>query len=304
MANSANTNTVVRTWFGGRRGLRSGGSNGRTGRGRGRPRLPASTLLSRPRGRRRHRRRRFPPQAERAGAPGGGRGGVPRLAAAAAGRAGAPAGPGAAAGRLGRGERAAPAPDPGRQEGGREGRRRFSPKRARPRRLEKGSRSSLKTETVFGELGESPGPTAIHFNAVKDKPTAARLRTVDDSGRSIMAAAAYPAFQSLSLPKLYRSVIEDVINDVRDIFLDDGVDEQVLMELKTLWENKLMQSRAVDGFHSEEQQLLLQVQQQQQPQQQQHHHHHHHQAQPQPTVPQQAQTQQVLIPASQQGEAG
>lgn len=35
-------------------------------------------------------------------------------------------------------------------------------------------------------------------------------------------------------PKLYRSVIEDVINDVRDIFLDDGVDEQVLMELKTV----------------------------------------------------------------------
>ncbi|GAB1297687.1 General transcription factor II A, 1 [Apodemus speciosus] len=103
-----------------------------------------------------------------------------------------------------------------------------------------------------------------------------------------------------TVPKLYRSVIEDVINDVRDIFLDDGVDEQVLMELKTLWENKLMQSRAVDGFHSEEQQLLLQVQQQHQPQQQQHHHHHHHQqAQPQQTVPQQAQTQQVLIPASQ-----
>lgn len=30
-------------------------------------------------------------------------------------------------------------------------------------------------------------------------PAAARPRTVDDSGRSIMAAAAYPAFQSLSL---------------------------------------------------------------------------------------------------------
>uniref|UniRef100_A0A8C9FEK5 General transcription factor IIA subunit 1 n=1 Tax=Pavo cristatus TaxID=9049 RepID=A0A8C9FEK5_PAVCR len=71
-------------------------------------------------------------------------------------------------------------------------------------------------------------------------------------------------------PKLYRSVIEDVINDVREVFLDEGVDEQVLMELKTLWENKLMQSKAVDGFHSEEQQLLLQVQQQQQQQQQQH----------------------------------
>ncbi|KAI2572262.1 GTF2A1 isoform 2 [Pan troglodytes] len=37
-----------------------------------------------------------------------------------------------------------------------------------------------------------------------------------------------------TVPKLYRSVIEDVINDVRDIFLDDGVDEQVLMELKTI----------------------------------------------------------------------
>ncbi|XP_025904062.1 transcription initiation factor IIA subunit 1 isoform X2 [Nothoprocta perdicaria] len=74
------------------------------------------------------------------------------------------------------------------------------------------------------------------------------------------------------------------------------------MELKTLWENKLMQSKAVDGFHSEEQQLLLQVQQQQQQQQQQQHHHHHHHTQPQPqqTVQQQSQPQQVLIPASQQ----
>ncbi|XP_021058147.1 transcription initiation factor IIA subunit 1-like [Mus pahari] len=101
-----------------------------------------------------------------------------------------------------------------------------------------------------------------------------------------------------TVPKLYRSVIEDVINDVRDIFLDDGVDEQVLLELKTLWENKLMQSRAVDGFHSEEQQLLLQVQQ--------HHHHHQQQqqqTQSQQTVPQQAQTQPVLILASQQATA-
>ncbi|KAG8126387.1 putative Transcription initiation factor IIA subunit 1-like protein [Naja naja] len=100
------------------------------------------------------------------------------------------------------------------------------------------------------------------------------------------------------VPKLYRSVIEDVINDVREVFLDASVDEQVLVELKTLWENKLLQSKAVDGFHSEEQQLLLQVQQQQQ--QQQHSHHHHH-SQSQQTVQQQSQqTQQVLIPATQQ----
>ncbi|XP_062974005.1 transcription initiation factor IIA subunit 1 [Elgaria multicarinata webbii] len=106
------------------------------------------------------------------------------------------------------------------------------------------------------------------------------------------------------VPKLYRSVIEDVINDVREVFLNDSVDEQVLVELKTLWENKLLQSKAVDGFHSEEQQLLLQVQQHQQQQQQQqhshHHHHHHPQPQPQPTVQQQSQAQQVLIPATQQ----
>lgn len=35
-------------------------------------------------------------------------------------------------------------------------------------------------------------------------------------------------------PKLYRSVIEDVISEVRELFLDEGVDEQVLLELKTV----------------------------------------------------------------------
>ncbi|XP_067240863.1 transcription initiation factor IIA subunit 1 isoform X3 [Chanodichthys erythropterus] len=86
-------------------------------------------------------------------------------------------------------------------------------------------------------------------------------------------------------PKLYRSVMEDVINEVRELFLDEGVDEQVLMELKTLWESKLMQSKAVEGFHTEEQQVL-QAQQQQAQQAQQ------TQAQSQP--------QQVLLPPAQQ----
>uniref|UniRef100_A0A3B3QMU1 Uncharacterized protein n=1 Tax=Paramormyrops kingsleyae TaxID=1676925 RepID=A0A3B3QMU1_9TELE len=36
------------------------------------------------------------------------------------------------------------------------------------------------------------------------------------------------------VPKLYRSVIEDVINDVRELFLDEGVDEQILQDLKTV----------------------------------------------------------------------
>ncbi|KAK3516855.1 hypothetical protein QTP70_027073 [Hemibagrus guttatus] len=87
------------------------------------------------------------------------------------------------------------------------------------------------------------------------------------------------------VPKLYKTVMEDVINEVRELFLDEGVDEQVLMELKTLWESKLMQSKAVDGFHSEEQQVLqappTQVQQVQQTQQT-------------------TQPQQVLLPPAQQ----
>ncbi|XP_016302124.1 transcription initiation factor IIA subunit 1-like isoform X1 [Sinocyclocheilus anshuiensis] len=86
-------------------------------------------------------------------------------------------------------------------------------------------------------------------------------------------------------PKLYRSVMEDVISEVRELFLDEGVDEQVLMELKTLWENKLMQSKAVDGFHTGEQQVL-QAQQQQAQQAQQ--------------MLQQTQPQQVLLPPAQQ----
>lgn len=100
------------------------------------------------------------------------------------------------------------------------------------------------------------------------------------------------------VPKLYKSVIEDVINEVRELFLDEGVDEQVLLELKTLWENKLQQSKAVEGFHTEEQ-AALQAQQQQQVQ----HVHHNQQVAPSaptqqvilPTQPQQAPQQQVIV---------
>lgn len=79
--------------------------------------------------------------------------------------------------------------------------------------------------------------------------------------------------------------MEDVISEVRELFLDEGVDEQVLMELKTLWESKLMQSKAVEGFHTEEQQVL-QAQQQQAQQAQQ--------------TQIQTQPQQVLLSAAQQ----
>ncbi|KAK9531053.1 hypothetical protein VZT92_010504 [Zoarces viviparus] len=97
------------------------------------------------------------------------------------------------------------------------------------------------------------------------------------------------------VPKLYKSVIEDVINEVRELFLDEGVDEQVLLELKTLWENKLLQSKAVEGFHTEEQ-AALQAAQQQQQQVQQHVQHVQQVTQP-------AQAQQVILPPQQQQQA-
>lgn len=35
--------------------------------------------------------------------------------------------------------------------------------------------------------------------------------------------------------KLYKSVIDDVVNNVREAFIDEGVDEQVLQDLKQVW---------------------------------------------------------------------
>ncbi|XP_071064910.1 stonin-1 [Dasypus novemcinctus] len=49
-------------------------------------------------------------------------------------------------------------------------------------------------------------------------------------------------------PKLYRSVIEDVIEGVRDLFAEEGIEEQVLKDLKQLWETKVLQSKATEDF--------------------------------------------------------
>lgn len=37
-----------------------------------------------------------------------------------------------------------------------------------------------------------------------------------------------------------------MIANVRDAFLDEGVDEQVLQEMKQIWRSKLMASKAVE----------------------------------------------------------
>lgn len=41
-------------------------------------------------------------------------------------------------------------------------------------------------------------------------------------------------------------MIDDVIAGVRDSFLDEGIDEQVLQEMKQIWTKKLLESKAVE----------------------------------------------------------
>ncbi|NXF39486.1 TF2AY factor, partial [Nyctibius bracteatus] len=48
--------------------------------------------------------------------------------------------------------------------------------------------------------------------------------------------------------KLYKSIIDDVIEGVRELFAEEGVEEQVLKDLKQLWETKVIQSKATEGF--------------------------------------------------------
>ncbi|XP_052042548.1 TFIIA-alpha and beta-like factor [Apodemus sylvaticus] len=55
------------------------------------------------------------------------------------------------------------------------------------------------------------------------------------------------AFVNL-VPKLYQSVIEDVMEGVRDLFAEEGIEEQVLKDLKKLWETKVLQSKATEDF--------------------------------------------------------
>jgi len=55
------------------------------------------------------------------------------------------------------------------------------------------------------------------------------------------------ATSQFSVFKLYQSVIDDVVNGMREAFLDEGVDEQVLQELRILWESKLVSTKAVDS---------------------------------------------------------
>ena len=66
-----------------------------------------------------------------------------------------------------------------------------------------------------------------------------------------------------NVSKVYKHVIDEVIKNVREAFLNDGVDEQVLQELKQIWESKVTQSEAVSvpetkpRVHTQSTQVLL-----------------------------------------------
>jgi len=47
--------------------------------------------------------------------------------------------------------------------------------------------------------------------------------------------------------KLYQAVIEDTINASREFFVEEGIDDQILSELRQSWESKVMASKAVDA---------------------------------------------------------
>ena len=55
--------------------------------------------------------------------------------------------------------------------------------------------------------------------------------------------------------QLYNGVIDEVIAAVRDAVLDEGIDEAVLGDLKTLWKKKLDESRALEGPVQDPQQV-------------------------------------------------
>jgi hypothetical protein len=50
-----------------------------------------------------------------------------------------------------------------------------------------------------------------------------------------------------NVKKIYLTVIDEVLSNVREAVLDEGYDEQLLQELKNMWESKLNGSRALQA---------------------------------------------------------
>lgn len=52
----------------------------------------------------------------------------------------------------------------------------------------------------------------------------------------------------ITVMKVYEDVIDDVIKGVQELFLEDGVDEHVLQELRQTWKTKLLATKAVHNL--------------------------------------------------------
>uniref|UniRef100_A0AAQ4PTS3 General transcription factor IIA, 1-like n=1 Tax=Gasterosteus aculeatus aculeatus TaxID=481459 RepID=A0AAQ4PTS3_GASAC len=48
--------------------------------------------------------------------------------------------------------------------------------------------------------------------------------------------------------KLYLSIIDDVIESMRELFTDEGLEDRVLDDLRQIWESKMMQSKAMEDY--------------------------------------------------------
>lgn len=49
-------------------------------------------------------------------------------------------------------------------------------------------------------------------------------------------------------PKLYLSIIDDVIDSIRELFIDEGVEERVLDELRQVRLNKSLENKSTAPF--------------------------------------------------------
>ncbi|XP_038669762.1 stonin-1 [Scyliorhinus canicula] len=105
---------------------------------------------------------------------------------------------------------------------------------------------------------------AVEFEVPDTSASKVKVKLFGTESDVQPAKRVHPKARYCYQPRLYKSVIEDVINNVNDFFLEEGIDDHVLKDLKQLWESKLLQSRAVDGFFRENnrQQIMLELQQQ------------------------------------------
>ena len=62
-----------------------------------------------------------------------------------------------------------------------------------------------------------------------------------------------------TVSKVYYDVIDEVIQNVADVFTDEGADEAILQDLKAMWKKKLEDTKALEPYAEEKKVFVLQV---------------------------------------------